>query len=124
MPGRQYVDAVVLSPGYADRTALVNPSPKTIHGLSTTPSALDSHLAGQLDFAVIATPIPAVAASVEDCGRAGIPVASIITAGFSEAGDDGRGLQEELLATARASNVRLIGPNTMGVINVTAGFRA
>jgi acyl-CoA synthetase (NDP forming) len=124
MPGRQYVDAVVLSPGYADRTALVNPSPKTIHGLSTTPSALDSHLAGQLDFAVIATPIPAVAASVEDCGRAGIPVASIITAGFSEAGGDGRGLQEELLATARASNVRLIGPNTMGVINVTAGFRA
>jgi acyl-CoA synthetase (NDP forming) len=123
LPGRQYVDAVTGSMNH-DRVVLVNPSPKAINGLDTRPNAGDSELAGSLDLALIATPLNGVIQSIEDCGRAGIGLASIVTAGFAEAGRGGVELQRRLLQTARDANVRLVGPNSMGLMNVTMGFRA
>jgi acyl-CoA synthetase (NDP forming) len=54
---------------------------------------------------------------IEQCVRKRIPVASIYSDGFAETGEEGRKLQERLVAVARAGGVRLTGPNCMGMIN-------
>ena len=50
----------------------------------------------------------------------GIPAACVLADGFAEAGPDGAALQARLLATARAANLRLLGPNSMGIVNLNA----
>jgi acyl-CoA synthetase (NDP forming) len=146
MPGLQYVDAV-LDSEFAeniaranplpelvrgletrkfdhDRVALVNPTQKLVHDIETIPSALDSGLKGQLDLAVIATPLHGVNAAIEDCGRCEIGLAQVIAAGYSEIGPEGAALEAELVELAAQNGVRLLGPNSMGFINVGVGFRA
>src|SRR3546814_1544355 len=54
---------------------------------------------------------------IAECGEAGIRCATIFTADFAEIGEEGRRLQERLIATAKAAGVRLVGPNSMGVIS-------
>lgn len=83
-------------------------------------------LPGPCDVAVIAVPSLHVARVIEECGEAGIGVAVVLSSGFREIGPDGAAMQEELLATARRSGVRIIGPNCQGYMNVAthmyAGF--
>src|SRR5690606_14542472 len=65
---------------------------------------------------------------VAACGARGVPVALVISSGFSEAGDAGRQLQHELVDVARTHGIGIVGPNCQGVMNVTedvaAGFGA
>src|SRR3546814_6216412 len=63
------------------------------------------------------TPAAMVPDVIAECGEAGIRCATIFTADFAEIGEEGRRLQERLIATAKAAGVRLVGPNSMGVIS-------
>ena len=81
--------------------------------LATAPSPID--------HAFVMVPADAVPGVIEDCGRAGVPVATIYSDGFADAGPEGQARQDELVALARANRVRLIGPNSMGVIDTHAG---
>ena len=74
------------------------------------------------DHALVMVPTAAVEGVIRQCGEAGIAVASIFAGGFSESGDDGRRLQERLVKTARAANVRLVGPNSLGILNPNASL--
>lgn len=67
------------------------------------------------ELAVIVIPSRMVVGAVEECGKAGVKAAIIVTGGFAEAGDEGEILQEELARTAQRFGVRLIGPNCQGV---------
>jgi len=60
-----------------------------------------------------------VEGALEDCGRKGVPVASIFSDGFADAGAEGMARQAKLVARARELGVRLLGPNSMGMINLT-----
>jgi acyl-CoA synthetase (NDP forming) len=60
-----------------------------------------------------------VEGALEDCGRAGVPVATVFTDGFADVGADGMARQRRLAARARELGVRLLGPNSMGMINLT-----
>ena len=60
-----------------------------------------------------------VEGALEDCGRKGVPVASVFTDGFADAGGEGMARQRKLVERARALGVRLLGPNCMGMINLT-----
>ncbi|HEY0911296.1 MAG TPA: acetate--CoA ligase family protein, partial [Bradyrhizobium sp.] len=62
----------------------------------------------------------AVETAVQDCTARGVPVACVLADGFAEAGPDGVALQNRVLAVAREAGIRLLGPNSMGVINVPA----
>lgn len=73
---------------------------------------------GALDFAYILLGTEAVEAQVAACAARGIPVACILADGFAEAGPEGAARQARVLAAAGA--MRLLGPNSMGVVN-TAG---
>ena len=66
-------------------------------------------------------PADAVAAAIDDCCGAGVPVATIYSDGFAETGADGLRRQQALVEAARKGGIRLIGPNSMGVIDVHAG---
>ncbi len=63
-------------------------------------------------------PAPGVPAAIRDCGKAGIPFAIVLTAGFREAGPEGRKLEAELARAAKDSGVRFIGPNCQGSLSV------
>jgi acyl-CoA synthetase (NDP forming) len=68
------------------------------------------------DLALIALGAARVNDVVEQCGERGIPVALVVAAGFSEAGEEGAAAEAELVRTARDSGVTLIGPNCMGLL--------
>ena len=78
------------------------------------------------DVAVIALPAAQVAPVIEQCGRKGIGFAVVLGGGFREDGPQGVLLERNLLETARAGGVRIIGPNCLGFVNVQnrayAGF--
>jgi acetyl-CoA synthetase (ADP-forming) len=72
---------------------------------------------GPVDLAILLVPRDHVLAAIEDCVAKRIGCALCITAGFAETGPAGRAAEEQLVATARAGGVRLIGPNCMGLMN-------
>lgn len=68
-----------------------------------------------VDMAVIVVPKERVPDTLRECAAADIHAAVIITAGFGETGAEGKALEQEVLSVARAGNIHLVGPNTMGV---------
>ncbi|MFZ2388228.1 MAG: acetate--CoA ligase family protein [Polaromonas sp.] len=72
---------------------------------------------GPVDLAILLVPQGNVLAAIEDCVAKKIGCALCITAGFAETGPAGRAVEEQIVATARAGGVRLIGPNCMGLMN-------
>jgi len=93
----------------------VNPKEHNILGLPCYPKV--SAIPGPVDLALITTPAATIDAILEDCGRKGVAGAVIIAGGFGELGRKGRLREEDITATARRHNIRLIGPNTSGMIN-------
>jgi acyl-CoA synthetase (NDP forming) len=100
--------------GYAGKVFPVNPSRKEVLGLPCYRTLADTP---PVDHAFIM--IGDVEAALEDCGRRKVPVASIYSDGFADAGAKGAGRQARLVERARALGVRLLGPNSMGMINLT-----
>ncbi|MFM7389560.1 MAG: GNAT family N-acetyltransferase [Vampirovibrionales bacterium] len=77
-----------------------------------------------VDVAVIVTPPPSVPALMEQCVEKGVKAVIIISAGFKESGPEGEALEHEILAIARKGNIRIVGPNCLGVMNPINGFNA
>lgn len=71
-----------------------------------------------VDVALIATPAATIPKILEDCGKKAVSGAVILAGGFRETGQSGRRLEEEMLAVARRHNIRIIGPNTSGMLNL------
>ncbi|MBN2686600.1 MAG: acetate--CoA ligase family protein [Deltaproteobacteria bacterium] len=67
------------------------------------------------DLAVVLIPARMVPAAIQQCGEAGVKAAIVVTGGFSEAGEEGEKLQEEMARIARQYGIRIIGPNCRGV---------
>lgn len=89
------------------------------------PSLLD--IPGPVDHAIVCTPARAIPEILEDCVEKGVRSAGIFSSGFSESGDpEGKSLEEEVLGIAQRGNIRIIGPNCMGLYSPESGlnFRA
>ena len=100
----------------------VNPNKKTLLGLECFESI--TSIAGHINLAVIATPARAVPEIVEECGRAGIDGAVIISAGFKEIGEEGRLLEQRVMAARKKYGMRILGPNCLGFVRPNAGLNA
>ncbi len=100
----------------------VNPTRKDLFGLETYSSVLD--IPGPVDWAVIAVPARLVPDVMEECGAKGVRLAVIVTAGFREIGGDGVALEEKVVDIARRHNIRVIGPNCLGVMMPHQGINA
>ena len=106
--------------GYTGTVVPINPTRDEILGERAYPSlaAAQAALGGAIEHAYVMAPGDAVEQAVEDCGSCGIAVVSIFSDGFSETGPAGAARQARLAARARALGVRMLGPNSMGVIDV------
>jgi acyl-CoA synthetase (NDP forming) len=105
--------------GYTGRLELVNGRGGEVFGRSAVARLAD--LAEPVDAAYLMVPAPLVLDTVREGRDAGTHNFVILTSGFAEAGDDGRDAQDELRRLALADELAIIGPNTMGFINVTDG---
>src|SRR5262245_1577912 len=102
--------------GYRGGIFPINPKYGELHGLACFPDVMS--LKRRCDLAVVAVPAPGVANAIRDCGKAGIPFAVVLTAGFRETGAEGRKLEAELKAAATESGVRIVGPNCQGMLSL------
>ena len=108
--------------GYAGRLYPVNPKADTILGLKCYPSVLD--VPGEVDAAMIMVPRKFAGQVVDECVRKGVKGIVMITAGFAEAGADGRRQLDELVEKAREKGVRIVGPNTLGYYSAPVSLDA
>ena len=110
----------ILECGFSGEIFPVNPKGGEILGLKVYKSISDT--SSKIDVAVIVTPSKTVPNIVKECGLHGIKGCIIISAGFSEIGN--RKLEKLLLENAKRYDVRIIGPNSAGIINTSANFHA
>ncbi len=93
----------------------VNPKREAVQGIQAYPNV--ASLPKTPDLAVICTPARTVPGIVQECGEAGILGLVVISAGFKEAGEQGKALEQEIRRIARKfEGMRIIGPNCLGII--------
>jgi acyl-CoA synthetase (NDP forming) len=107
--------ANLLNGGFEGPVYPINPNRATILERPAYKSLRDCP--GPVDLAFITLPKDKVLAAVRECGAAGVNNLVIVTSGFSETGAEGRALEDEVVAAARAAGMRTLGPNTMGMIS-------
>jgi len=114
-PGKLSYDILhnLIQAGFAGPIYPVNPKADEILGLKAYPAI--GATPTPADMAVVVIPARMVVGAIEECGRAGVKSAVVITGGFAEAGEDGEKLQAQLAKAGREHGVRLIGPNCQGV---------
>jgi acetyltransferase len=106
----------LLDEKYDGKVYAVNPKGEKVLGIKCYASILD--IKDKVDLALITTPARTIPAVLKDCGKKGIAGAVIIAGGFREQGQKGKKLEQKIVDTARDYRVRLIGPNTSGLISV------
>ena len=102
--------------GFTGELFPVNPRAETVLGERAYPSLLD--VPGAIDFAYVLVGTGQVEAAIADCAARSVPVACILADGFAEAGPEGVALQKRVLSIAREAGLRILGPNSMGVVNI------
>jgi acetyl coenzyme A synthetase (ADP forming)-like protein len=108
--------------GYPGKLYPVNPKADEILDLKAYPSVLE--IPDPVELAVIVIPYKFVPAVLEQCGQKEIPAVVVISAGFREAGREGLERERELIEIAARYNMRLIGPNCLGVIDTGTPLNA
>jgi acyl-CoA synthetase (NDP forming) len=112
--------AYMKAQGFAGTILPVNPNRAEIQGLPAYPSIGALPLVP--DVAIVAVPGELAVEAIAQLGARGVKGAIVFTAGFAEVDEAGAAAQARMVAAARASGMRLIGPNCLGLFNVHAGF--
>ena len=112
----------LLAGGFPGKIFPVNPIQETILGLRAFPNV--AALPETPDLAVIITPPKTVPGIIKECAAVGIQGVIIISAGFKENGAEGAELERQVLEEARRGNIRIVGPNCLGVMVPGAKFNA
>jgi acetyltransferase len=110
----------MLAAGYQGKIYPVGPRGGSVYGLPIFHQVED--LPESIDLAAILTPARFVPRVVAACGEMGISQVVVESGGFSELGEQGKVLEEELITHINKYNLRLIGPNGLGVINMEIGL--
>ncbi len=105
----------LIESGFEGKVYPVNIRKKNILGVQAYPSV--SVIPELVDMAIIATPAKTVPEVLEECGKSGIKGIIIISAGFKEVGPEGKALEVQLLKLKQKYNLRIIGPNCLGIIS-------
>jgi acetyltransferase len=108
--------------GYTGKVYLVNPRKPEILGVKTY--AAVTQIPEPIDLAMIATPAKFVPEVVEECGKVGVKGAIIVSAGFKEIGAEGKALEDKITESAKKYNLRIIGPNCIGIIRPRISLNA
>ncbi len=119
--GRTILRNLVTNP-FGGTVYPVNPKRSSVWGIKAYPNI--GAVPEKVDLAVIVTPAQSIPGITDDCVKAGVKSAIIISAGFKELGPEGAKLEQDILARARKGNLRIIGPNCLGVMNPITGLNA
>lgn len=119
--GRRILWNLISSP-FGGTVYAVNPKRRNVLGLRAYPRVTD--LPEPIDLAMVLTPAATVPGVIEECVAAGVKGAIIISAGFRETGEKGRELEDEIRRLILTSSMRVIGPNSLGVMNPVGGLNA
>jgi len=112
--GRRILEGLVRG-GFQGTVYPVNPKADQVASIRAYPSV--EAIGDPVDLAVIAVPAPVVASVVDECAAAGVRGLVVVTAGFAETGEDGRRRQRDLAEEVRASGMRMVGPNCLGLLH-------
>lgn len=113
----------LLAAGYRGKVFATNLQGETVLGVRSVPSVADLP-DGEIDLVFVCTPSSANPQLLRDCAAKGIRAAFITSAGYGEAGDEGRAAEQELVALARELGMVLAGPNGQGVVSTPIGLCA
>lgn len=105
--------------GFGGEVVPVNPRRDTVMGVPAVASVV---AAGEIDHAYILLDADPAIAALEECAQAGVRVVSMLADGFAEAGPDGLARQARVAGIAEEAGIRLIGPNSTGVVHLHNGF--
>jgi acetyltransferase len=114
--------ANLLAGGFKGRIDAVNPKYSTVQGQACVASLQE--LPQAPDLAIVCTPARTLLALLADAGARAVPNMLVLSAGFAGIGHEGQKLQDEMLGAARRHNVRLIGPNCLGILRPSIGLNA
>jgi acetate---CoA ligase (ADP-forming) len=102
--------------GYGGRVYPINPRRERVLGERAWPSL--AKLPEPPEHAYIVTPTEAAVAAVEECGRLGVKVATVLADGFAEAGAEGLAREARLRAVCATTGLRLVGPSSLGIVDL------
>ncbi len=105
----------ILAGGFQGELVPIHPEADEIQGLRAYRSLAEAP--GPFDLAIIVVPAAQTIEVVKDCGRAGVKALLVLSSGFAEAGEDGARLQDRLRREARRHGMRVVGPNSFGLVN-------
>ena len=108
----------VIERGYRGRVYPVNPSGEPILGVPSV-DRIDALPEG-VDLALVSLPAPAVPGAISALANRRVRAAVVLSSGFGEVDEQGRDTQADLIRSARAAGLRLVGPNCMGVYSAPA----
>lgn len=100
---------------------VVNRNGETVEGVAAYKTLRE--IPGTVDLAVLAVPSGSILDVVRDCGEKGVKAVVCITAGFRETGADGAENEKKLEALLDRYNIRMLGPNCMGILNTDGAVR-
>jgi acetyltransferase len=119
--GRTVIWNLISSP-FGGTVFPINPKRPSVLGIMAYPNI--SAVPEPVDLAVVVTPAQTVPGIISDCVDFGVKSAIIISAGFKETGAGGVELERQVMEHAHRGNMRIIGPNCLGVMNPTTGVNA
>ncbi len=119
--GRTILWNLVSSP-FGGTVFPINPKRSSVLGVKACKHISD--VPEPVDLVVIVTPAATVPGIVHDCAEEGVKGVIVISAGFKEIGPSGAELEAKILAEARRGNMRVIGPNCLGVMSPLTGLNA
>lgn len=108
--------------GYKGNVYPINPKADEVRGLKAYKSIFD--IPEHVDLVHMVIPNKVVPMAVEDCGKKGVKVIIINSAGFKEIGPEGEAIQNDFLERAAKYGIRVFGPNCQGIINTDPDYRA
>ncbi|HET9633413.1 MAG TPA: GNAT family N-acetyltransferase [Terrabacter sp.] len=111
----------ILAAGYQGELYPIHREAEQIQGVRTYPSIHD--VPAPVDLAIIVVPAAQAVDVVKDCGKAGVKALLVMSAGFAEAGEEGVRLQEKLRRRVRRAGMRIVGPNSFGLVNSDPSVR-
>ena len=112
----------LFSDGYRGKIFFANPNYKEILGMPCYPSVLACP--GDIGMAIVVIPAKLVPGVMEEIGQKGIKCVTIISAGFSEGDTEGKEREKLVLEIAKKNSIRIVGPNSLGVISPHARMNA
>jgi acetyltransferase len=119
--GRTILWNLVSSP-FGGTVFPINPKRPSVLGVKAYKHI--SEVPEAVDLAVVVTPATSVPGIIHDCAEQGVKAAIVISAGFKEIGPAGLELERQTLLEARRGNMRIIGPNCLGVMSPLTGLNA